>query len=49
MVYRKKKSKLIYNAMIPSVGVKLFGHIGIYSFAGVGVSVSVGFGLSKKY
>jgi hypothetical protein len=45
--YRKKKSKLIYNAMIPSVGVKLFGHIGTYSFAGVGVSV--GFGLSKKY
>ncbi|MEO8534796.1 MAG: hypothetical protein ABI441_13650 [Flavobacterium sp.] len=45
--YRKKKSKLIYNAMIPSVGVKLFGHVGAYSLIGVGVSV--GFGFSKQY
>jgi hypothetical protein len=45
--YSKKKSKLIYNAIIPSVGVKLFGNFGKYSFFGAGVTV--GFGLSKKY
>lgn len=45
--YKKRKSRLVYNAMIPSVGVKLFGNIGEYAYAGVGVTV--GFGLSKKY
>ncbi|MEN2400209.1 hypothetical protein GKZ90_0010500 [Flavobacterium sp. MC2016-06] len=45
--YSKKKSNLIFNAMIPSVGVKLFGSIGEYSFVGVGVTV--GFGFSKHY
>lgn len=45
--YSKKKSKLIYNAIIPSVGVKLFGNFGKYTFIGAGVTV--GFGLSKKY
>ncbi|MDR6762387.1 hypothetical protein J2Y38_002598 [Flavobacterium sp. 2755] len=45
--YSKKKSRLIYNAIIPSVGVKLFGNFGKYTFIGAGVTV--GFGLSKKY
>lgn len=45
--YKRKKSKIIYNAMIPSVGVKLFGNIGEYSFVGAGVTV--GFGFSKRY
>ncbi len=45
--YSKKKSRLIYNAIIPSVGVKLFGNFGKYTFIGAGVTV--GLGLSKKY
>ncbi|MGO4771073.1 hypothetical protein ACEN2I_05380 [Flavobacterium sp. W22_SRS_FK3] len=45
--YRKKKSNLIYNILIPSVGVKFFGNIGECSYVGAGVCV--GFGLSKNY
>ncbi|WP_431243133.1 hypothetical protein ACQ9BO_26725 [Flavobacterium sp. P21] len=45
--YSKKRSNLIYNVLIPSVGFKLFGDIGKYTFVGVGVSV--GFGLCKHY
>lgn len=45
--YSKKRSNLIYNVLIPSVGIKLFGDIGRYNFVGVGVSV--GFGLCKHY
>lgn len=45
--YSKKKSKLVYYALIPSVGLKLFGNIGKYSFAGVGITL--GLGLNKKY
>jgi len=45
--YAKKRSNLIYNVLIPSVGFKIFGDIGRYTFVGVGVSV--GFGLCKHY
>lgn len=45
--YSKKRSSVGYNILIPSVGVKFFGNISEYSFVGVGVTV--GFGLSKKY
>lgn len=45
--FTQKRSNLIYNVLIPSVGIKLFGDIGKYTFVGVGVSV--GFGLCKHY
>ncbi|RZJ55965.1 MAG: hypothetical protein EOO44_01280 [Flavobacterium sp.] len=45
--YKKRRSNLVYNALIPSVGLKIFGNIGKYSYFGAGVSV--GFGLSKYY
>lgn len=45
--YPKKRSNLIYNVIIPSVGMKLFGNISKRSYVGIGVSF--GFGLSKEY
>ena len=45
--YPKKRSKLVYNCIIPSIGVKLFGSISKNSFVGVGFAL--GFGLSKNY
>ncbi|WP_264535152.1 hypothetical protein [Flavobacterium sp. N1736] len=45
--YKKKRSKLIYNALIPSIGAKLFGNISKNSYIGVGLSI--GFGFSKEY
>lgn len=45
--YSKKKPKLYYYILIPSVGFKIFGNIGKYGFAGAGVTL--GFGLNKHY
>lgn len=45
--YSKKKPKLLYYILIPSVGVKFFGNIGPYSFVGAGVTL--GLGLNKQY
>ncbi|TDO77326.1 hypothetical protein EV143_10488 [Flavobacterium chryseum] len=45
--YKKKRSKLIYNALIPSIGAKLFGNFSKNSYIGVGLSVGLGF--SKEY
>lgn len=45
--YPKKKSRLIYNALIPSIGLKVFGNISKHTYAGVGLSI--GFGLSREY
>ncbi|MDQ6471950.1 hypothetical protein RB619_14965 [Flavobacterium sp. LHD-80] len=45
--YSKRRTNLIFNMMIPSVGFKLFGSIAKYSFVGVGVTL--GFGLPKDY
>ncbi|MBP1224144.1 hypothetical protein [Flavobacterium sp. 1355] len=45
--YPKRKSHLIYNALIPSIGIKFFGTISKHTFVGVGLSL--GFGFSKKY
>lgn len=43
----KRRSNLIFNALTPSVGVKVFGSISKYSYAGVGLVI--GFGLPKNY
>lgn len=43
----KKRSKLIYSALIPSVGVKVFGNV--YKNAFFGVGFSLGLGLNKEY
>jgi hypothetical protein len=45
--HSKKRSKLIFDSLIPSIGIKIFGSISKNTFLGVGVSV--GFGLHKKY
>ncbi|MFH6996105.1 hypothetical protein [Flavobacterium sp. FlaQc-48] len=45
--YKRKKSKLVYNALIPSIGVKLLGNISKNSYIGVGVSI--GFGFAREY
>lgn len=45
--YPKRRDKIIFNALIPSVGLKIFGNIAQQSF--VGAAVSVGFGFSKQY
>jgi hypothetical protein len=45
--HSKKRSKLISDVVIPSVGIKIFGNISKNSF--LGVSVSIGFGLHKTY
>lgn len=45
--YPKRRDKIIFNALIPSVGLKIFGNIAQQSF--VGAAVSVGFGWSKQY
>lgn len=45
--YPKKRSHLIYNTLIPSIGMKLFGNISKRSYVGIGFSF--GFGLSKEY
>lgn len=45
--YSKKRSNLIFNTIIPSVGIKLFGSIAKYSFVGVGLTL--GLGLPKDY
>ncbi|MCI9843758.1 hypothetical protein [Flavobacterium pectinovorum] len=43
----KKRSKMIWNVLIPSGGVKLFGNISERSFIGLGGTF--GIGLNKKY
>jgi hypothetical protein len=43
----KRRSNLVFNALTPSFGFKVFGSISRYSYVGVGVVV--GFGLSKQY
>lgn len=45
--YPKKRSNLIFNAMIPSVGIKFLGNISKNSYVGVGLTI--GFGLPKQY
>ncbi|MBF4517738.1 hypothetical protein IRZ71_15340 [Flavobacterium sp. ANB] len=45
--YKKKRSKLIYNALIPSIGAKIFGNISKNSYIGFGLSIGLGF--SKEY
>jgi hypothetical protein len=45
--YSKRRSNLIFNMLIPSVGIKLFGSVAKYSFVGVGFTL--GFGLPKEY
>ncbi|WP_291150513.1 hypothetical protein [Flavobacterium sp. UBA7680] len=43
----KKRSSLIFNALTPSIGLKLFGSISKNSFVGAGLVI--GFGLPKEY
>ncbi len=43
----KKHSKLLWNSVIPSIGIKFFGSISKNSFVAIGVSI--GFGLHKTY
>jgi hypothetical protein len=43
----KKRSNLIFNALTPSIGFKLFGSISKYSYVGVGLTI--GIGLPKEY
>jgi hypothetical protein len=45
--YSKRRSNLIFNMMIPSVGIKLFGSIARNTFVGVGLTL--GLGLPKEY
>jgi hypothetical protein len=45
--HSKKRSKLIFDSLIPSIGIKIFGSISKNTFLGVGVSG--GFGLHNKY
>ncbi|MBF4493012.1 hypothetical protein IR010_10700 [Flavobacterium sp. MR2016-29] len=45
--YSKRRSNLVFNTMIPSVGIKLFGSIAKNTFVGVGITL--GFGLHKEY
>jgi len=45
--YSKRRAHLVFNTMIPSVGIKLFGSIAKNTFVGVGITL--GFGLHKEY
>lgn len=45
--YSKRRSNLIFNMMIPSVGIKLFGSIARNTFVGIGLTL--GIGLPKDY
>jgi hypothetical protein len=43
----KKRSKVIWDILIPSGGVKIFGNISKRSFVGLGGTFGIGF--NKKY